>query len=127
MIAFVYWSAIVLLLLPTLVSSEDPVNFHHDIDDNTVTVGHEHACALEDVGSSYGIGGEIICWGDGTFGQLDSPPVSSPNIPSIPYYSCIAFIRRKADNRFLPRKRRDIISCTLARPFPLKSLIVSES
>lgn len=68
----------IVFVLPLLLvaQSDDTINFHHDIDDNTVTVGHDHACGLEDVGSTYGIGGEIVCWGDGTFGQLDSPPVS---------------------------------------------------
>ena len=43
-----------------------------DLDDNSVTVGGAHACALERV-DEMSIGGEVVCWGDGAGGALDSP------------------------------------------------------
>jgi hypothetical protein len=49
--------------------------FHHDVDDNTVTVGDKHACCLERV-DDVDIGGEVVCWGDNSAGQTDSPAVS---------------------------------------------------
>jgi len=45
---------------------------HLDLDDNTVTLGHFHACALERV-DEMSVGGEIVCWGDGSRGQLNPP------------------------------------------------------
>jgi hypothetical protein len=45
---------------------------HLDLDDNTVTLGHGHACALERV-DEMSVGGEIVCWGDGARGQLNPP------------------------------------------------------
>ena len=45
---------------------------HLDLDDNTVTLGSSHACALERV-DEHSIGGEIVCWGDNGVGQLDPP------------------------------------------------------
>jgi hypothetical protein len=49
--------------------------FHHDVDDNTVTVGDSHACAIERMDST-DIGGEAVCWGEGASGETDSPAVS---------------------------------------------------
>jgi hypothetical protein len=45
---------------------------HLDLDDNTITLGSEHACALERV-DEQSAGGEIVCWGDNSYGQLDPP------------------------------------------------------
>ena len=51
--------------------SRSPVE-HLDLDDNSVTVGGAHACALERV-DELSVGGEIVCWGDASAGTLDSP------------------------------------------------------
>lgn len=61
--------ATVLLLLLQCVH---PQTAHLDLDDNTVTLGRSHACALERV-DELSVGGEIVCWGDNTHGQLDPP------------------------------------------------------
>jgi hypothetical protein len=54
--------------LPAVASSSTIL----DLDDNSVTVGGAHACALERV-DEMSIGGEVVCWGDGAGGALDSP------------------------------------------------------
>jgi len=46
---------------------------HLDLDDNSVTVGGAHACALERV-DELSVGGEVVCWGDDADGALESPP-----------------------------------------------------
>jgi hypothetical protein len=45
---------------------------HLDLDDNSVTVGSAHACALERV-DELSVGGEVVCWGEKSGGALDSP------------------------------------------------------
>jgi len=45
---------------------------HLDLDDNSLTVGGAHACALERV-DELSVGGEVVCWGDARGGALDSP------------------------------------------------------
>lgn len=47
--------------------------FHHDIDDNIVTVGDDYGCVIERI-EEVDIGGEIICWGNGKYHELDPPP-----------------------------------------------------
>ena len=63
-----------LFLIILLVSGSGPQSLveHLDLDDNSVTVGGAHACALERV-DELSVGGEIVCWGDTRAGTLDSP------------------------------------------------------
>ena len=60
------------LVLLLLRLQECVVGEHLDLDDNTVTLGSSHACALERV-AALSVGGEIVCWGDNAFGQLEPP------------------------------------------------------
>jgi hypothetical protein len=51
------------------------MEFYHDIDDTTISVGQNHACVLSMVEDS-DIGGEVVCWGENFDGQAEPPPVS---------------------------------------------------
>ena len=50
------------------------VEFYHDIDDTTLTVGTNHACVLSSIEDS-DVGGEVVCWGEVFEGQADPPNV----------------------------------------------------
>ena len=51
------------------------MEFYHDIDDTTLSVGTSHACALVAIDDS-DVGGEVVCWGEVFDGQADPPDVS---------------------------------------------------
>lgn len=60
---------------------------HHDIDDNTITLGANHACAIEAV-EGLEVGGEVVCWGNGARGQLESPSEPMMQISAGGYTTC---------------------------------------
>ena len=52
------------------------IEFYHDVDDTTLTVGTNHACVLSAIEDS-DVGGEAVCWGGVFEGQADPPNVSN--------------------------------------------------
>ena len=67
----------VVFLLPYIVYSNPNLvlleeGFHHDIDDNIITVGDDYGCVIERI-ESVEIGGEIVCWGTGKYQELNPP------------------------------------------------------
>jgi hypothetical protein len=67
---------------------------HLDLDDNTVTLGSLHACALERV-DEQSIGGEIVCWGDNGFGQLDPPSGLFVQLSAAEHTTCAVSVEER--------------------------------
>ena len=62
-------------------------NFYHDIDELTLAVGENHACALEHVGEAE-VGGEIVCWGSNNRHESDSPVGLFVQISASSHFTC---------------------------------------
>ena len=65
-----------LVALNSALATEDllSIDFFHDVDDTTISLGKEHACLIEAVEET-DIGGEVICWGHNHHGQAEPPLV----------------------------------------------------
>jgi len=81
-----------LFLWALVIVSPQPA--HLDLDDNTVTLGRSHACALERV-DELSVGGEIVCWGDNSFGQLDPPSGLYVQLSASEHTTCAISIEEK--------------------------------
>ena len=67
--------------------------FHHDIDETTISAGHQHTCAIgasaqsgEDGQASFG--GPITCWGLNTLRQAAPPPGTFIQVSCGQFHTC---------------------------------------
>eukprot|EP00968_Pinguiococcus_pyrenoidosus_P013535 scaffold1227_cov256-Pinguiococcus_pyrenoidosus.AAC.3 len=59
-------------LLPEGSLPDLPEGFHSDLDEVSVSVGQNHACAIE-YDPALPMGGRLRCWGSDTEGQTEPP------------------------------------------------------
>ena len=103
--------------------------FHHDIDETTISAGHQHTCAIaaasqlgEDGQASFG--GPLKCWGLNTLHQASPPTGTFIQVSCGQFHTCAIrddetmHVSSSFPLTYFLRSTQELYSCQLTSPKP---------